>query len=161
MLRRGTGGYYVNGILARWPRTAFSVRDAETYARAGNTASPDLATSDLAVRNNLIVQSGSTFEAGTARYSFDLAGNALTVSVATVISDLFTLIPDAAGPGTSAASFDWTPRAGTAAVSGGLATFTGKLATAAGSAATGTAYIGAAAPGGPKWWQGWTYYAKQ
>ncbi len=72
MLRRGTGGYYVNGILARWPRNAISVRDADTYLRAGSVATPDLATTDLAVLNNLIVSSTTTFESGASRYSFDL-----------------------------------------------------------------------------------------
>src|SRR5919112_1604241 len=48
MLRRGTGGYYVNGIVARWPNAGVSVRNAETYARAGSAATPDLAAADLA-----------------------------------------------------------------------------------------------------------------
>lgn len=161
MLRRGTGGYYVNGILARWPRNAISVRDAETYLRAGSVASPDLATTDLAVRNVLIVASPTTFEAGTARYSFDLTTNALTVAPATTVADLFTAVPATTDGTTNAGSFDWTPKAGTAATSGGLATFTGKLATTAGAAVTGTAYLGAVNAGGTKWWQGWTYYAKQ
>jgi hypothetical protein len=161
MLRRGTAGYYVNGILARWARNAISVRDANTYARAGSVATPDLATADLAVRNNLIISSPTTFEAGSSRYSFDLTANALTVAPATTITDLFTAVPTSTTAATNAAAFDWTPKAGTAAAAGGLATFTGKLATAAGTAVTGTAYIGAAAAGGTKWWEGWTYYAKQ
>jgi hypothetical protein len=61
-------------------------------------------------------------------------------------------------PATGAASFDWTPQAGSLAASGGLATFTGNLATAAGTYVTGTAFRGAAAPGGAKWWSGWTVY---
>ncbi|MFN8665664.1 MAG: fibronectin type III domain-containing protein [Gemmatimonadaceae bacterium] len=161
MLRRGTGGYYVNGVLARWPRSAIAVRDAETYKRAGNVTIPDVATADLALRNILIASSGTTFEAGTARFAFDVAGNALTVSPTLAITDLFTAIPDVASPNITAASFDWTPKAASAAAAGGLATFTGKLATAAGAAVTGTPYLGAAAPGGTKWWQGWTYYARQ
>jgi len=91
----------------------------------------------------------------------DVAGNALTVSPTLAITDLFTAIPDVASPNITAASFDWTPKAASAAAAGGLATFTGKLATAAGAAVTGTPYLGAAAPGGTKWWQGWTYYARQ
>ena len=27
MLRRGTGGYYVNGVVARWPADGVSLRD--------------------------------------------------------------------------------------------------------------------------------------
>ena len=30
----------------------------------------------------------------------------------------------------------------------------------AGSFVTGTSYVGAAAPGGAKWWTGWTAYAR-
>lgn len=161
MLRRGTGGYYVNGVSARWPRAAIAVRDAETYKRAGNAAIPDIASADLALRNIVVASSGNTFEAGTGRFSFDVAGNALTVSPTLAVTDLFTAIPDVASSNITAASFDWTPKAGSAAAAGGLAAFTGKLATAAGAAVTGTSYLGAAAPGGTKWWQQWTYYARQ
>jgi hypothetical protein len=60
----------------------------------------------------------------------------------------------------TAASFDWTPTAASPAAGGGLATFTGALLTKAGTAVTGTSYRGAADPAGPKWWQGWTNYAR-
>jgi hypothetical protein len=40
MLRRGTGGYYVNGVLARFPAGGISLRDAETYVRGGSVATP-------------------------------------------------------------------------------------------------------------------------
>ena len=49
--------------------------------------------------------------------------------------------------------------AGSAAATGGLATFTGAIATKAGTVVTATAYRGAAAPGGPKWWAGWTNFS--
>ena len=50
MLRRGTGGFYVNGVVSRWSRGAISIRDAETFARAASAVTPDLATTDLAVQ---------------------------------------------------------------------------------------------------------------
>ena len=50
MLRRGTGGYYVNSVFARWPRAGISLRDPESFLRAASAAIPDLATSDLQVR---------------------------------------------------------------------------------------------------------------
>ena len=37
-------------------------------------------------------------------------------------------------------------------------TFTGKIQTKAGTFVVPTAYMGAVAPGGTKWWQGWTVY---
>ena len=161
MLRRGTGGFYVNGVLARWPRAAISVRDAATYARASNSVTPDLNTTDLAVRNVLIAESGLAFQTGSTQNAFDLAGNAIVMDLTATASTLFTAFPSTIGATTTAAAFDWTPAAGSAAASGGLATFTGKLQTQAGTAVTATAYRGAAAPGGAKWWAGWTVYSQQ
>ena len=163
MLRRGTGGYYVNGIVARYPRGGVSLRDADTYARAGSVVSPDLATTDLATKNILFTENASIFQGpnGTnVQNSFDLAGNSL-VSSTTPTASLFTAFPASVSETTTAAAFDWTPAASSPAATGGLATFTGKLATAAGTTVAGTAYVGAAQPNGTKWWQGWTTYARK
>ena len=162
MLRRGTGGYYVNGVVARYPRGGVSLRDADTYTRAGATAITDLATADLAVKNVVFTENGSVFQGANGsniQNSLDMAGNALTASAATTVS-LFTAFPTTVSATTTAAAFDWTPAASAPIATGGLATFTGKLATAAGTSVAGTAYVGAAQPGGTKWWQGWTIYAR-
>jgi hypothetical protein len=161
MLRRGTGGFYVNGIVARWPRGVSSIRDTETYARAGSTATPDLATADLAVKNVLVGETTLAFQTGTGQNAFDMAGNAIVLDAAANSTALFTTFPATITTTTTASAFDWTPANGSAPATGGLATFSGKLATAAGTAVTATAYRGAAAPGGPKWWQGWTVYSRQ
>ncbi|HKS06455.1 MAG TPA: fibronectin type III domain-containing protein [Gemmatimonadaceae bacterium] len=159
MLRRGTGGYYVNGVVARFPRFGVSIRDAETYTvRAGNTTIPDLATADLAVKNVLFADVPVVFQTGQAG-EFELAGNSLTASGAATAS-LFTLLPAAASNPLNAAAFDWTPAGGSAIASGGMSTFTGKLLTAAGAFVTPTTYLGAADPAGAKWWAGWTIYAR-
>jgi hypothetical protein len=161
-LRRGTGGYYVNGLLARWPRAAFSVRDADTYARAGNAASPDLATTDLAIRNVTFVETPTVFQAASGtnvQNVFDQSDNALVANAGPAAA-AFTALPATVDDATTAAAFDWTPPAGSAGAAGGLETFTGKLAAKAGTAFPGTSYIGAAAPGGPKWWQNWTVYLR-
>lgn len=160
MLRRGTGGFYVNGVLSRWPRAAISLRDTETFLRAGSAVTPDLATTDLAVRNVLIAESALAFQAGTGQNAFDLATNNI-VQDAALTTALFTAFPASIGATTTAAAFDWTPPAGSLAASGGLASFSGKLATAAGTAVTATSYRGAADPGGAKWWAGWTVYSQQ
>ena len=160
MLRRGTGGFYVNGLLARWPRAAISVRDAETWERAANSPTPEVATTDLAVRNVLIAESALTFQTGTGQNAFDLTVNNI-VQDNTAVTTLLTAFPAVIGSTTTAAALDWTPATTSAAAAGGLATFTGKLSTAAGAAITPTAYRGAAAPGGTKWWQGWTVYSQQ
>jgi hypothetical protein len=160
MLRRGTGGFYVNGLVSRWPRGAISIRDTETYARAGSAATQDLATVDLAVKNVLIAESALAFQTGTGQNALDLTSNNI-VQDATLTTAIFTAFPTSITATTTAAAFDWTPAASSPAASGGLATFTGKLQTAAGAAVTATAYRGAAAPGGPKWWTGWTVYNQQ
>lgn len=172
MLRRGTAGYYVNGILARFPRAGISVRDADTYARAGATATPNLATADLAVKNVLMFETPTSFDpqvAGstTIQNSFDMAGNGLVNNATATAATLFTAFPATVSATTTAAAFDWTPVAGSAATAGGLAAFSGKLTTATASPLAsgngsigGTSYVGAAAPGGAKWWANWTTYAR-
>lgn len=159
VLRRGTAGYYINGVVARWPRAAVSVRDPETYLRAGSVATPDLTTADLAIRNVLLVENAADFQSGQ-QPAFDLAGNSLRSNATAAAAALFATFPSTVGSATSAASFDWTPAATSLAATGGLTTFTGKLAAKASGAVTGTAYVGAADPAGTKWWQGWTIYAK-
>ena len=168
MLRRGTGGYYVNGIVARWPRFGASVRDPETYARAGGTATQDVATADFAVKNVLFVQTPAAFETGTnATNALDLAGNSLTSNTTATTASLFVKFPATTTTTTTDADFDWSLSAGAPASSGGLAAFAGKLATASigasasGNTVAGTAYLGAVAPGGAKWWEGWTKYFQQ
>ena len=160
MLRRGTGGFYVNGLVSRWPRGAISIRDTETFTRAGSAATPDLATADLAVRNVLIAESALAFQTGTGQNAFDMAGNAIVQDVAATTA-IFAAFPASFTTTTTASAIDWTPSGASAAATGGLNAFTGKLQTAAGAAVTATAYRGAAAPGGTKWWQGWTIYAQQ
>lgn len=167
VLRRGTGGHYVNGLIARWPRAGISLRDSATIRRAGTTTTPDLATADLAVRNVLVVDSPVLFETGSGRVFLDEAANALTRSTTATLATLFTGLPVNASAATTAADFNWTPAAGSAAAAGGLATFSGKLASrvtaplASGNGTVaGTTYVGAAAPGGTRWWDGWTAYAQ-
>ena len=164
MLRRGTGGYYVNGVLARFPRAGVSLRDNETFVRAGSVAIPDVTTSELIVRNILFseVAGGTIFQTGggsTIQNSFDLAGNNLINSSATAAS-LFTALPAQGAVPAGVSAFDWTPPSGGTITTGGLTPFTGKIATKGGSVVTGTAYLGAAEPGGTKWWSGWTVYAR-
>ncbi len=164
MLRRGTGGYYVNGVLGRWPRGGISLRDSLTYTRASREPVPDAATSDLVVRNNYFAETPQVFQAPAAagaaqQNAFDLAGNGLTLGAATTAS-LFSLLPATGTAPTNSASFDFSPAAGSPIATGGLAAFTGKILAKGGTVVTGTSYLGAVAPGGTKWWQGWTNYAR-
>jgi hypothetical protein len=150
VLRRGTGGYYVNGIVARWP-VAISIRDAATNDR--------IAADSLQVKGILSVENATLFEAGNERYSVDAAANGIESSAAATGS-LFAAFPAPTAAHT-AASFDWTPAAGSPAATGGITAFTGGLLSVnTGGVVTATAYRGAADPAGPKWWQGWTTYVR-
>ena len=161
MIRRGSGGYYLNGVVARFPRDGVSLRDAATYARGGSVAVPDPATSDLQIRNIYFTEINNTvFQAGggsTVQNSLDLAGNNLTNGTATAVS-LFAKLPAQGVAPTGVGDFDWTPAAGSPITTGGLNPFTGKMATKAGTFVTPTGYLGAADPAGAKWWSGWTVY---
>lgn len=159
MIRRGSAGYYLNGVIARFPRAGISLRDAETFARAGSAAVPDVATADLAIRNVYFTEVPNVFQAGggsTIQNAFDLAGNNLTNGG--TATALFTAIPAQGTAPASVSAFDWSPAGSSVTATGGLSTFTGKIAAKAGAAVVATAYVGAAAPGGAKWWTGWTVY---
>ena len=168
VLRRGTGGYYVNGIIARWPRAAISMRDPETQTRVTN--------GELFLKNISVVETGVTagtnapvFEGGTAcpaancRFSIDLGANAIVAEAGTVTSGAtFAALP-ATTVEPTVATLDFSLGANAAARTGGTGAFTGALATKGGTVITGTTYRGAWAPDGSsgKWWQGWTNYAQR
>lgn len=148
VLRRGTGGHYVNGVITRWPAGAISIRDAETNAR--------VAAGDLTVRNQYLADNGKVFQQGT----LDLAANAIEVADAGVTAaSLFAKLPATTSATTTAADLDWSLAAGAAAATGGLTTFTGQLAARAGAYVQPTAFRGAAGASGTKWWNGWTVYS--
>ncbi len=157
VLRRGTAGFYVNGIVARWPRAAISLRDTDTQQRF---------TDNLAVARNIYVaETGTTagtnaplFEGGTGRFTIDVTANALTTAAGTVTAaSIFTALP--ATPA-NAAALDWSLPTNSPPRTGGTGAFTGSLSTKGGTFVTGTAYLGAADPSGAKWWQDWTSYAR-
>ena len=160
MLRRGTGGYYVNGVLARWSADGVSLRDIATYNRAGASLTPS-ATADLQIRNVFFAETNNLlFQAPSAtQNALDAAANNLTLSTASAAS-LFTSIPAVGTAPTSIAAFDFTPAAGSPIATGGLATFTGAMLAKAGTFVTPTAYMGGVAPNGPKWFLTWTSYAR-
>ncbi len=156
MLRRGTGGYYVNGIIARWPSAAISFRDTTTFIRQTE--------GNFALSNILFAENGNLFDpqvfsggviSATRQYTADTTANRLS-TVAGLASALFTSVTGTQPA--NGATFDWAPPTTGAAATGGLATFTGSLLTRAGTVVTGTAFRGAADPAGVKWWQGWTTY---
>lgn len=153
MLRRGTGGFYVNGVVARFPSAAISFRDTTTFIRQTEGV--------FSLQNILLAENGNVFDpqvvgSSTKQYTVDTTANNVRTTAGTA-SALFTSV--SATQPANGATFDWAPATGGAAASGGLTTFTGTLLTRAGTVVTGTAYRGAADPAGAKWWQGWTAYA--
>lgn len=159
LLRRGTAGHYVNGVLARWPRAAISLRDPETQAR--------FTANEASIRNVAVVETGSTagtnaplFEAGTGRFTLDATANNIVAEAGTVTTaSVFTSIPVTTAVPTTA-TLDFSLAAAAAARTGGTGAFSGTLATKGGTFVTGTTYRGAWDPSAAKWWQGWTSYAR-
>lgn len=153
MLRRGTAGAYVNGIVARWPRAAISLRDQTTLDRINDGS--------LLLRNLYLAENGPTFQAAsgsTVQGTLDLTANNIEVAPGTTTAgSLFVAMPAAPA---SAANLDWALAAAVAPRTGGTGAFTGALSTQAGTFVTGTTYRGAADPAGVKWWAGWTNYAR-
>jgi hypothetical protein len=148
ILRRGTGGYYVNGLVARWPKGAIGIRDASTETRITDGV--------FDMRNVLVLESPSIFTTASSGFALaDSVARNIVRDGAVTAAQTFTTF---SLPAASAASFDWAPVAGSLAASGGLTVFSGNMLTAAGTFVQGTAYRGAAAPAGTKWWQGWTTY---
>lgn len=152
MLRRGTGGFYVNGVVGRWSRAAISLRDQPTLDRIGE--------GNLLLRNLYVIESPVVFQpqtGATVQGSVDLASNEIETNLAGSATAIFSSLP--AGEPANAGALDWSPVGGAAIETGGLETFEGELATRAGTFVTPTAWRGAAEPGGVKWWEGWTRFA--
>jgi hypothetical protein len=147
VLRRGTAGYYVNGVVARWPKAGISLRDqASTGAR--------ITANELQIRNVLSADNAALFQAG--QILIDSTANNI-VNAATAAQALFNALP--ADP-TNVNQFDWGPAPAAAIRTGGLTPFTGALNTKAGTYVDATSYRGAADPNATtKWWEGWTHYA--
>ena len=162
VLRRGTGGYYLNGVVARWPRGAVSLRDSTSNNR--------FQVDSLIVRNLYFAEDGTlsgnnAFDGATnfgQESAFAARNSNIVVGAPTVTSaSLFAALPVASNT-TAASQFDWSPSASSPIATGGLATFAGdpRIAARAGTFIVPTAYRGAAAPGGVKWWANWTNYAR-
>jgi hypothetical protein len=163
VLRRGTGGYYLNGVIARWPRAGISLRDSTSNNR--------FQVDSLIVRNlyfaeNGVLASGANFDATGSNFgqesAFAARNSNIVVGAGTVTAaSLLTTLPTVSGT-TTGASFDWSPAASSPIATGGLNSFAAdpRIAARVGTFITPTAYRGAAAPGGAKWWANWTNYAR-
>lgn len=145
--RRGTGGVFVNGAIARWPGRAINVRDAFTDS--------------LRLRDSLYIgylalaENGANYDPDGSSFGQEakFAANGMTAA-AGAATTLFASV--------SAPNFDFTPMAAGSAATGGLTTFPARISARVtsffgGTSLSGTSYRGAASPDGSnKWWEGWT-----
>lgn len=149
VIRRGSAGTFVNGIIGRWPLYGISLRDAETNALR--------AVDSVTVRNVILSDNSANFEPAGTNFGQTLNSVSNSIMQPAGVTALFASI--------STASLDWTPAAGSPARTGGLAAFTGtpiapRVTAFFGGTMAGTSYVGAQDPAGAKWWQGWTSYAQ-
>jgi len=151
--RRGTGGTFRNGVMARWKGIAINLRDAWTdslFVANGGRDSLDLQAIILAQNGYNLDTTGAGF-AQTANWN---AGRLATLKqfASSVLVD--TLL----GISTNPTSLDWTPKAGSPASTGAVAMPAARVTGFFGGTWVNTTYIGAADPAGGKWWTGWTAY---
>lgn len=158
VMRRGTGGTLTNGILGRWPGKGIEWRDAFTDSLRLRDS--------LNIVNVILVENGPA----AAPTHYDAAGDATRFAQQAKFVGMNHRTGNAISPiitSLNVAALDWTPRAGGAGdpdpTIGGSAVVPARLAArVAGYPYSGgwvnTTYVGAAPPGGPKWWDGWTVY---
>lgn len=145
--RRGTGGYFANGVLARWKGFAVNVRDAWTDSLLQGYDS-------LNIRGLLLAQNGLNYDTVGVNFgqATKFAADSHKVYAGSVAVD--TLLGISINP----AGLDWTPKAASPTETGGVGVPAAKVTGFFGGTFTQTTYLGAAQNGAAKWWQGWTAY---
>lgn len=144
--RDGSGGFFVNGTLVNLRAYGVSIVD---------DASNLMRQRDSLELRNLFLANLENFEPGRAARP-TWAGRNLEESSAT-FTQLFTGMPASPDPAGDP-RINWRPAGGSPLASGGMTSFSGTLAARAGDFVVPTSYRGAAAPGGPGWWDNWTVY---
>ncbi len=162
VLRRGTGGYYLNGVVARWPRSGISMRDSTTNNRF---LVDSLLVRNIYMADNGALTGGQNFDPTGTNFgqesAFAARNSNIQVGTGVTAVSLFNALPTV-GANTTGADFDWSPAANSPIATGGLNSFSAdpRIAARVGTFIVPTAYRGAAAPGGTKWWANWTNYAR-
>ena len=145
--RRGTGGVFVNGAIARWPGRAINIRDAFTDS--------------LRLRDSLYIgyvvlaENGASYDPNGSGFGQEekFAANGMTAAAGATTTQFATV---------SAPNLDFTPVAAGSAATGGLTAFPARIGARVASffgasPLQGTSYRGAASSDGAnKWWEGWT-----
>ena len=158
VIRRGSGGTFVNGIIGRWPGVGVSIRDQ---------ASKDLQNVDsLYFRNVILAENGSNFEAAGTNFGSVLNDNAVAWSITTpTLAQVFSGALPTGTTAVTTANLNLTLGATSPAATGGLSTFTALITARTtnffGAPMPATAYQGAVDPGtGAKWYEGWTNWVR-
>jgi hypothetical protein len=145
--RRGTGGQFFNGVIARWPGRAINVRDAWT----GTLLVP---RDSLNIVAALLAQNAVNYDPVASNFGQEakFAADAHKAFATDVLVD--TLL----GINLTTTSLDWTPKAGSPATTGGQSVLAARVAGFYDASWANTTFLGAGDPAGMKWWQGWTQY---
>lgn len=159
LVRRGTGGVFMNGVVGRWPEAGLSVFDPETSTR--------ITEDSLNIINTLFVDNPRTFDTTGMTNRFGTADRFTTSNLETsadAAHTLFVSVPTAATTINNGFNFDWRPAAASALRNGGTgATLPGLVPTRVtnffGGTMAGTTFRGAVQPDvATPWYAGWTTY---
>lgn len=146
VLRRGTAGWLHSGIIANFTGIGCQFRDAFTDSLRLRDS--------LQINNVILAQNlGGNYDdaVSTTRFCQEAKWASNNHRTATNTTDVLTNV--------TATSLDWTP-IGIATTGGSTVALPAARASGFfGGSMTGTTYVGAADPAGPKWWEGWTVYA--
>jgi hypothetical protein len=146
--RRGTAGFFANGIMARWKGIAINIRDAWTDSLLLNYDS-------LNIMNVLLTQNGFNYDTTGAGF-----GQAAVFTSDSHLAFASNVAADTLlGVSLNPAGLDWTPKAGSPATAGATTVPAAKVGGFFAGSWANTTYLGAADPSGAKWWQGWTSYS--
>jgi len=158
LVRRGTGGVWMNGVVGRWPEAGLSVFDPETSTR--------ITQDSLNIRNVLFIDNPRTFDVVGATNRFgteDRFTGANITSSSDAAHTLFVSVPTAATTIANGAAIDWRPATGSAIRTGGTGTtlpglIGNRVNNYFGGTMAGTTFRGAVAPDVTPWYAGWTTY---
>jgi hypothetical protein len=143
--RDAAGGFLVNGTMVNLLNWSIAIQDESSQQLRQRDS--------LLVSNLLLASNPENFMPGQSEH---WAGRNVEVSSLNY-PQLFVGMPASPDP-MGDARINWTPAGGSPLATGGLTSFSGTLADRAGTFIVPTSYRGAAAPGGPAWWGGWTVY---
>jgi hypothetical protein len=145
VLRRGTGGWLHNGIIARFKGIGCQMRDAFTDVLRQRDS--------LAINNIVFAENGGgDYDTDPSRYCVAASWASSNHRSGAVAADLFNSL--------NPASLDFRPRTGSLPETGGgtVALPAARASGFFGGTMTNTTYVGAADPAGAKWWDGWAVY---